>query len=152
MEKHIRTNLVPDPSDFDAELCTIFANGRVWPAAGMNSSDGEALPPFYGDTLCLQRLYQEMTKGKGFVPDPEVPIASLASVPFGPGSIPLESEEIAEGQTRLKVTMSSNRIPSSQKTFLESIRYKGEDFGPGESISRRLLRVEAEAKSLATYR
>lgn len=133
VEKHIRTNLVPDPTDFDAELCTIFANGRVWPAAGMNSSDGEALPPFYGDTLSLQRLYQEMTKGKGSVPGAEIQIASLASVPYGPGSIPLEVEEIAEGQTRLKLTMSTNRIPTSQKTFLESIHYKGEDYAPGMS-------------------
>jgi hypothetical protein len=132
VEKHIRTNLVPDPSDFDAELCTIFANGRVWPAAGMNSSDGEALPPFYGDTLCLQRLYQEMTKGTGQIPDPDVQITDLASVPYGPGSIPLEVEEVAEGQTRLKMTMSSNRISTSQKTFLESVHYKGDEYSAGQ--------------------
>lgn len=135
VEKHIRTNLSPDPSDFDAELCTIFANGRVWPAAGMNSSDGEALPPFYGDTLSLQRLYQEMTKGTGHIPDPDVQIADLASVPYGPGSIPLEVKEVAEGQTRLKMTMSSNRISTSQKMFLESVHYKGDEYSAGQSSS-----------------
>lgn len=54
-QKHLRTKVaVPDPSDFDAEMAGIFANARLWPTTGLNSSDGEALPGFYGDTLTLQ--------------------------------------------------------------------------------------------------
>lgn len=136
VEKHVRTNVV-HPQDFDAELCTIFANGRIWPAAGMNSSDGEALPPFYADTLCLQRLYQEITKGTGQLLEGDVQAVELASVPFGPGSVPVESEENAEGQTRLRVTMSSNRLPSSQKTFLSSVNFKGDEFTAGELAPER---------------
>ena len=54
LQKHLRSSTVPDSSDFDAELVTIFSNARIWPAAGMNSSDGEALPAFYGDVISLQ--------------------------------------------------------------------------------------------------
>ena len=119
----------------------------------MNSSDGEALPAFYGDVISLQvsvlrrrsaisnhiliialncqRVYQEISKGSGNLSGQPVAPASLASVPFGPGSLPLQQEETEDGQKRNRVLMSSNRISSEEKTYLEAIQYKGEELAPG---------------------
>jgi chromatin structure-remodeling complex subunit RSC1/2 len=134
VEKHIRTNKVPDPTDFDSELCTIFSNARYWQTAGISSSDGEALPTFYGDVLGAQRLYQEISKGTGLSPASVMSPASLASVQYGPGHLPADLKEDEDGEMYLEVDLPSNRIPAARKTYLESISYKGEDLQAGTFV------------------
>ena len=131
VDKHIRTNKVPDPSDFDSELSTIFSNARYWQTAGVSSSDGEALPTFYGDVLGAQRLYQELTKSTGLPSASVMSPAALASVPYGPGQLPTEVREDEDGNTVLYHDLPSNRVAATRKTHLESIQYKGEELELG---------------------
>lgn len=131
-------------------MVTIFANGRLWPSVGLNSSDGEALPGFYGDVLSLQvrmpryergacspdplsqRIYNELSKDSGHIPGDELIAASLTAVPHGPGSIPLERSVQSEGRPRYISSMENRRYAANAKTVLPSIEYKGEMYEPGE--------------------
>lgn len=69
------------------------------------------------------------------MPPAGVAAQSLASIPAGPGSVPTETYETQDGSTRVKVIMSSNRIPSAEKAYLSEVNYKGEEFRAGESES-----------------
>lgn len=134
VERHIRTNKVPDPVDFDTELSTIFSNARFWQTAGVSSSDGEALPTFFGDVLGAQRLYQELTKGAGLPSASVFSPSALASVQFGPGQLPSKMQQTEEGEAFWSVTLPSNRLSVSRKTYLENIQYKGEALEPGSFV------------------
>lgn len=54
-------------------------------------------------------------------------MSSVASVPYGPGAIPLEQEQQPDETYRNKVLLPSNRIATHEKQYLDSVNFKNEE-------------------------
>lgn len=88
-------------------------------------------------------MYQEITKGSGLIVDASVAPASLATVPYGPGAIPLELKEDEDGNERYTYTLPGSRVISDDKMYFEHINFKGEQYAPGESTVLGPLSIPA---------
>ncbi|KEI38231.1 uncharacterized protein L969DRAFT_88668 [Mixia osmundae IAM 14324] len=101
---------------FDRDMTNAFATARKW----ISPKDRLA----YGDTLYLQRIYQDLSRGDGTSRPISYEPADLATLPVAPGT----SREV------MQAAENGNKVLYKDRQGLHGINYKGNTYAAGEWV------------------